>query len=132
MFLDEPTTGLDSFSAYSVINTLKYLTETDYSTDETTNTNEGIIVNPDDIELLPQKQCAQMAPKAVLCSIHQPTSDIFASFSHIILMCAGRCVYQGTTEQALIHFSRFLSGFCAAVQRTPTNLNGFIFDDNLV
>lgn len=111
MFLDEPTTGLDSFSAYSVINTLKYLTEKNNCADETTNANDGMVVAPADIELLPQKECVQIARKAVLCSIHQPTSEIFASFSHIILMCAGRCVFQGTTEQALIHFSRFLHDF---------------------
>lgn len=44
--------------------------------------------------------------KAVMCSIHQPTSDIYELFTHIILMDAGRVVYQGTTEEAKDFFTR--------------------------
>jgi len=43
--------------------------------------------------------------KAAICSIHQPTSDIFELFTHIILMDGGRIVYQGRTEQAAKFFT---------------------------
>ena len=45
--------------------------------------------------------------KGIICSIHQPTSDIFELFTHIILMDAGRIIYQGRTEQAVEFFTRF-------------------------
>lgn len=50
----------------------------------------------------------QMPAKAIICSIHQPTSQIFECFSHIILMYAGRCVFHGTTEEAFTHFSKLV------------------------
>lgn len=50
----------------------------------------------------------KMPPKAVICSIHQPTSDIFQCFSEIILMHAGRCIFTGNTEDAFDFFAKFV------------------------
>lgn len=91
IFCDEPTTGLDSFNARKVVEALKYLSSR--STDEISSKS---------------KMLDKMSPKAVICSIHQPTSDIFQCFSEIILMHAGRCVFQGKTEDAFDFFSRFV------------------------
>uniref|UniRef100_A0A8D7ZXK3 Protein brown n=1 Tax=Culex pipiens TaxID=7175 RepID=A0A8D7ZXK3_CULPI len=72
LFCDEPTTGLDSFSALAVINTLRKL--------------------------------AVDSRKAVICTIHHPTSDIFECFSDIILLNRGRTYYQGPTVEATSFF----------------------------
>lgn len=108
VFCDEPTTGLDSFNARTVIKALKYLTNPDREID----TMETVIDSENGLELMPtQQQLNRMPPKAVICSIHQPTSDIFQCFSHIILMYAGRCVFQGTADEAIQHFSKFVNLF---------------------
>lgn len=73
--------------------------ENDYPINE--NGIDGI-----EMQLLPK----QKTPKAIICSIHQPTSDIFQCFSHIMLMHNGRCVFQGTSQEAADHFTRF--DFC--------------------
>lgn len=46
--------------------------------------------------------------KAIMCTIHQPNSELFHSFSHIILMNAGECVFQGSSSEAEEFFARFL------------------------
>lgn len=102
IFCDEPTTGLDSFNARTVIKTLKYLSEM-----ENENPTNGISYGFGDDELIPKMKSSKTAPKAIICSIHQPSSEIFQCFSHIILMYAGRCVFQGTTDEAFNHFSRY-------------------------
>lgn len=97
---DEPTTGLDSFSARAVIKTLKQLAqprESDYPSSENGNNGNGSA-----LKMLPTAK----PPKAIICSIHQPTSDVFQCFSHILLMHNGRCAFQGTTQEAADHFSR--------------------------
>lgn len=77
-FCDEPTTGLDSFSAYSVVETLRDLAGLD-------NTE---------------------AKRIVLCSIHQPNSQLFHRFSHIILMHECEILFHGSLQEAEIAFSK--------------------------
>lgn len=43
--------------------------------------------------------------KIVLCSIHQPTSEIFQLFTNIILMNAGQIIFHGTVDEAQTLFS---------------------------
>lgn len=84
LFCDEPTSGLDSFSALSVMNTLRELsgcTETKFSETHLTS------------------------PRIVLFSIHQPTSDIFCLFTNIILMSAGRIIFHGAVQEAQTMFN---------------------------
>lgn len=112
IFCDEPTTGLDSFNARKVIEALKYLSNINSdtavasttTTAATTSSESDAFDNGYGMELTPTKN--QMPAKAIICSIHQPTSQIFECFSHIILMYAGRCVFHGTTEEAFTHFSK--------------------------
>lgn len=135
LFCDEPTTGLDSFSAYSVIKTLRHLctrrritkhsltqvygedsfsTPSDHSSASNSIQMEPIEDSHDSLlqamKELPTLSVLNNSPngrhkKAAICSIHQPTSDIFELFTHIILMDAGRIVYQGRTEQAAKFFT---------------------------
>lgn len=88
-----------------MIEALKYLSSTN-SDIESLSINEQ---PSNDMEMnLTSQTLIKMPPKAVICSIHQPTSDIFMCFSHIILMHAGRCVFQGKTEDAFDFFSKFV------------------------
>jgi len=66
MFLDEPTSGLDSVSAWKVVRILNALAN-----------------------------AAGRPSCTVLCSIHQPSSEVFAEFSHVILLGQGHAVFQG-------------------------------------
>ncbi|KDR23584.1 protein scarlet-like isoform X2 [Zootermopsis nevadensis] len=84
LFCDEPTTGLDSYNASTVVEKLNHLA------------SRG---------------------KAVLCSIHQPTSDILSCFHKMILLSAGRVAFQGTLEHAYTFFSN--QGFVCPPSYNP-------------
>ncbi|XP_017073110.1 protein brown [Drosophila eugracilis] len=139
LFCDEPTTGLDSFSAYSVIKTLRHLCtrrrigkhslnqvygDDSFETPSGESSASGSGSKSIEMEVvaeshesllqamreLPTLRILSNSPngthkKAAICSIHQPTSDIFELFTHIILMDGGRIVYQGRTEQAAKFFT---------------------------
>ncbi|XP_028131579.2 protein scarlet isoform X1 [Diabrotica virgifera virgifera] len=86
LFCDEPTTGLDSYSAQKLV----------------------VIMN-------------QMAitGKTILCTIHQPSSDIFAMFSQLILVADGRIAYMGSTNNALDFFERM--GYVCPTSYNPAD-----------
>lgn len=44
--------------------------------------------------------------KTILCTIHQPSSDIFAMFSQFILMAEGRIAFIGSAGSALDFFEK--------------------------
>ncbi|KAH8267433.1 hypothetical protein KR018_001930, partial [Drosophila ironensis] len=72
LFLDEPTTGLDSSSSFDTIQLLRGLA------------NEG---------------------RTIVCTIHQPSTNIYNLFNLIYVLSAGRCTYQGSPQNTI----RFLS-----------------------
>jgi ABC-type multidrug transport system ATPase subunit len=41
---------------------------------------------------------------AVLCTIHQPSFEIFSKFDKVILMALGRIAFHGTIPEAIAHF----------------------------
>lgn len=92
-----------------MIEALKYLSHTNIDDENSLasvheNNNRG---NDNGMELLPAVGADNQRPaKAIICSIHQPTSEIFQCFTHIILMYAGRCVFHGSTDEAINHFSK--------------------------
>ncbi|WAQ81529.1 hypothetical protein PtA15_1A871 [Puccinia triticina] len=74
LFLDEPTSGLDSVSALRVVNVLKGLS---------TGADEG-------------------HGTTIICSIHQPSSQIYHAFDHVCLLApGGRQIYCGPTSEAV-------------------------------
>jgi ATP-binding cassette, subfamily G (WHITE), eye pigment precursor transporter len=72
LFCDEPTTGLDSFNAQKIVETLQ--------------------------ELAARKNTA------ILCTIHQPSSALFAMFDQVLLLCEGRIAFFGDPEDAIDFF----------------------------
>ena len=72
VFLDEPTSGIDSFNAVLLCQVLKKVAN---------------------------------AGSSVLVTIHQPSSEIFASFDRLILLNKGRVMYQGSIESVPAYFS---------------------------
>lgn len=73
LFCDEPTTGLDSYSAQKLVRMMNIMA------------SQG---------------------KTILCTIHQPSSELFAMFSQILLMADGRIAFMGSTQHALDFFKR--------------------------
>ncbi|XP_014673305.1 PREDICTED: protein white-like [Priapulus caudatus] len=49
--------------------------------------------------------------KTILCTIHQPSSEVFTMFDRLLLLAEGRTVFLGAREDALPFFSR-LSRHC--------------------
>ncbi|GAM24734.1 hypothetical protein SAMD00019534_079090 [Acytostelium subglobosum LB1] len=73
LFLDEPTTGLDAFTAFQVTQTL--------------------------VRIARQN-------RTVICTIHQPRSDIFKLFDQVMLLSKGQLVYLGPATEMVGHFTR--------------------------
>ncbi|KAI1304089.1 ATP-binding cassette sub-family G member 1 [Halotydeus destructor] len=75
LVLDEPTTGLDSSTAYQVISILRKLSE------------------------------SKDKPPAILATIHQPSSKLLKQFHQIYLLSkTGRCLYFGPPSGLKDHF----------------------------
>ena len=43
--------------------------------------------------------------KTVICTIHQPSSEVFSLFDRILLMAEGRTAFLGPVDQALDFFA---------------------------
>jgi ABC-type multidrug transport system ATPase subunit len=75
LFCDEPTTGLDSFSAQKLVEKMKEMA------------HQG---------------------RTVVCTIHQPSSEVFDLFNQLILIADGRIAFIGNTKSALEFFSKYV------------------------
>lgn len=71
--------GLDSFMALNVVQTLKNMAH---------------------------------AGKTVICTIHQPSSELYAMFDKLLLMAEGRIAFLGTPEAADIFFREYAFNLC--------------------
>lgn len=78
LFCDEPTTGLDSYSAQQLIRTLQSLAR---------------------------------RGTTIMCTIHQPSSQLFSMFHQVMLLTEGRVAFMGTPSQALQFFARLFFSF---------------------
>ncbi len=45
--------------------------------------------------------------KTIICTIHQPSSELFQKFDSLYLMAEGRLAYSGALEKAYDFFSRY-------------------------
>lgn len=43
--------------------------------------------------------------KVVVCTVHQPSSQVFAMFDHVLLMAEGRTAFMGPTNKAIDFFA---------------------------
>ncbi|XP_047308946.1 ABC transporter G family member 12-like [Impatiens glandulifera] len=86
LFLDEPTTGLDSASAFFVVQVLKNIA---------------------------------LDGRTVICSIHQPCSEVFALFDDLYLLSSGQTVYFGEAEKAIKFFGE--AGFPCPSRRNASD-----------
>lgn len=101
VFCDEPTTGLDSFNALSIVQALKSLTrQAEFQSQQSIDSIEMVII-------LPSMDNEQPSNRAIVCSIHQPTSAVFECFSDVILMKAGQIIFQGSVDEAHKAFYRY-------------------------
>jgi len=73
VFLDEPTTGLDSKTSENVVSLLHDL--------------------------------ANKGGRTIVCTIHQPSSQIFTQFDDLLLLVRGNIIYQGPTASAIDYFA---------------------------
>ncbi|XP_013402842.1 ATP-binding cassette sub-family G member 5 [Lingula anatina] len=73
LLLDEPTTGLDSFTAHYLVQTLAELAQRN---------------------------------KIVLCTIHQPRSELYKTFDQVGIMSRGEMIYFGKATEMVPYFSR--------------------------
>ncbi|VDM39299.1 unnamed protein product [Toxocara canis] len=73
LFCDEPTTGLDSFMAESVVRVLARLAH---------------------------------SGRTVICTIHQPASELFSLFDRVLFLAGGRTAYIGPPAKALAFLDR--------------------------
>ncbi|CAL8147553.1 unnamed protein product [Orchesella dallaii] len=83
LFTDEPTTGLDSFSAQKIVGMMRNMAA------------KG---------------------KTIICTIHQPNSQVFSMFDQLLLMAEGRTAYFGPACDAPAYMAQL--GF-----KLPQNYN---------
>ncbi|KAM3398496.1 ABC transporter G family member 15 isoform X1 [Capsicum galapagoense] len=91
LFLDEPTSGLDSASAYFVVQVLKNIA---------CGGGGG-------------------SGRTIICSIHQPSSEVFALFDDLLLLSSGETIYFGEAKLAVEFFGD--SGFACPTRRNPAD-----------
>ena len=57
--------------------------------------------------------------KAVICTIHQPASEVFEKFDHIYLLSAGRVAFSGTITEGLSFFESYVE-YCVILKLDAT------------
>lgn len=65
------------------------------------------------------KKLAEDAGKTIVMTIHQPGTEIYDLFDTLILMVAGRIVYQGPAASAVNYFS--VMGFNCPTYSNPSD-----------
>ena len=103
LFLDEPTTGLDTTTAESVIQILHKWVFTVLC----------CVVYAVTINVVP---CFSLSKdgRVIIMSIHQPRYSIFRLFDQLTLLSRGVVVYTGAGRATLPYFTNTLSELCLA------------------
>lgn len=45
--------------------------------------------------------------RTIVCTIHQPSSELYAMFDKLLLMAEGRIAFLGTPEEADVFFTEY-------------------------
>jgi len=93
VFLDEPTTGLDSFSAWQVMWTVKELAKSGCT---------------------------------IACTMHQPSSEIFALIDRVMCLCHHHAIFQGKATELPRWLER--SGFRCPPEYNPADYVMFLME----
>lgn len=102
LFLDEPTTGLDTETASMVIRSIQglslkapggFLAAHQENKELTENSNPHAI----DVSSKPND-------RIVIMTLHQPSSEIWHMIDHLVLLVAGHIVYNGPAKTAMDYF----------------------------
>lgn len=83
-----------------MIQSLKFLSQSEFDRNENIDKTSSTSISSKSF------YNAHTQNKTVICSVNQPTSDIFHCFTHVILMNHGRIAFQGTSKSAMIYFSK--------------------------
>ncbi|XP_053202071.1 protein white-like [Panonychus citri] len=122
LFCDEPTSGIDSFMALSVISVLKSLIleamyQFSYLNCYVELGNLLAILGPSGadyhgsidsfmaLSVISVLKSLASEQRTIICTIHQPSSEIFKLFDKIMLIADGRLAFFGTSGQAIDFFS---------------------------
>ncbi|KJE96294.1 ATP-binding cassette transporter sub-family G member 2c [Capsaspora owczarzaki ATCC 30864] len=73
LFLDEPTTGLDSATSYEVMSAVRKIAD---------------------------------RGRSIICTIHQPSEDVFNLFDRLLLLVKGEVVYLGSIPNTVPYFEK--------------------------
>eukprot|EP00760_Papus_ankaliazontas_P017239 PhM_4_TR17079/c0_g1_i1/m.87245 len=65
------------------------------------------------------RELAEDHHRTVLCTIHQPSSELFALFDDVLLLSAGRVVFQGPREEAKLFFAQH--GYVVPPHNNPSD-----------
>ena len=85
LFLDECTTGLDSAIAFQTMKLLKDLSQNN------NNNKSG---------------------KTIICSLHQPSSEIFGLIDRVLILAKGKAVYHGYVNELPLYLSKHTGYEC--------------------
>ena len=93
MFCDEPTSGLDSYMAQNIVQVNQNFRKI------------SLNLNFKNLNCCQVLKNIASTGKTVVCTIHQPSSEVFALFDRILLMAEGRTAFLGPVTDALSFFS---------------------------
>ena len=93
-FCDEPTSGLDSYMAQNVVEVLRSAGK------------QSRRINL--IQRFFSLFCRALAGhgKTIVCTIHQPSSQVYALFDRVLMMAEGRLAFLGEVERAKGFFQK--------------------------
>jgi ABC-type multidrug transport system ATPase subunit len=114
---DEPTTGLDAFTARHIVQTLKSLAIVNSASSSSSSSNYNTPLSP------PPLSSSALRKRTVILSIHQPRYDIFACIDEVTLLSRGDMIWSGPVSEMLNHFSQL--GFSCPKLSNPAD---FILD----
>ena len=112
LLLDEPTTGLDAFTARHVVETLQQIAHNTFDDNNNTSPISAVeSVVPEGFKAKLSKQASSnrrlaSTQRTVIMSIHQPRYDVFALVDDVVLLSRGKQIWAGCAEKMLLHFEQ--------------------------